>query len=65
MKVLPASAMSNPPPAAPSVIVRAVLWKAVPVTRSVPPWKSRPPEAAPRLASDDTDSVPAERRVWS
>ncbi|MNT12248.1 hypothetical protein D3C72_1471700 [compost metagenome] len=63
VKVLPASAMSNPPPAVPRLMLRAVLWKPVPVTRSVPPWKSSAARGVPRLASLDTDSVPALRRV--
>src|SRR5215468_9576848 len=46
------------PPPAPRVMLRVAPSVVAEVTCSVPPLKLRPPPAAPRLESDEIDSVP-------
>ncbi|CAM3380270.1 hypothetical protein JHFBIEKO_4624 [Methylobacterium mesophilicum] len=63
VKVLAGSAMSSPPPPAAQAIGRSVAVKPVPVTCRTPPSKLSGAEAAPRLASRDTDKVPPAKVV--
>ena len=63
VKLFAASAISNPPPPAPQVMVRAVALNVVPVTCKAPPLKVRPPAASPRSASDDTLIAPPAKVV--
>src|SRR5215470_13019070 len=46
------------PPPDPRVMLRVAPSVVAEVTCSVPPFKLRPPPAAPRLESDEIDSVP-------
>jgi hypothetical protein len=55
--------MSKLPPLAPKLMVRGVEVNAVPVICRVPPSNVSAPEAAPRLALDETDRVPADMVV--